>query len=335
MSGAAPATASPLTARPDALWVFGEVLADVFPDQAVPGGAPFNVARHLGALGAPVWFISRVGDDPLGQTLRAEARRFGLDERTIGIDPQRASGQVTVRMADDGSHSFEIHTNTAWDAIDAAPFLAPGGAGLRASRPCLIHGSLALRSERSRAAWMRLADHVHSLPGGHVWLDLNWRAGHLTRAQALQALDAADTVKLNQDELAMVLAWDGLDDLVSHTPPAAGSLFSPLGVWMKLRRAQQLIVTYGGDGYAAFDRSGRVLVRGAATQLAQLVDTVGAGDAFSAITTLGLYHGWPLALTLQRANAFAAAVCGLRGAAPDNLRFYQPWRQDWGLSHSV
>jgi fructokinase len=63
----------------------------------------------------------------------------------------------------------------------------------------------------------------------------------------------------------------------------------------------------------------------------RLVDTVGAGDGFSAVAILGLLQGWPEAVLLQRAVEFAAAICGVAGGAPPDPAFYRPFRQAWGL----
>ena len=63
-----------------------------------------------------------------------------------------------------------------------------------------------------------------------------------------------------------------------------------------------------------------------------LVDTVGAGDAYASVFLLGQARAWPLALTLARANEFAAAICGVSGAVPADLAFYQPFISRWLLS---
>ena len=60
-----------------------------------------------------------------------------------------------------------------------------------------------------------------------------------------------------------------------------------------------------------------------------IIDTVGAGDGFSAVFILGRLQRWPAALTLQRAHAFAAAVCTMRGAVPDDNDFYAPFLAEW------
>jgi fructokinase len=60
-----------------------------------------------------------------------------------------------------------------------------------------------------------------------------------------------------------------------------------------------------------------------------VIDTVGAGDAFSAIFLLGRARGWPLDVTLARANEFAGAICAVPGAVPRDLNFYDKWVGRW------
>lgn len=65
--------------------------------------------------------------------------------------------------------------------------------------------------------------------------------------------------------------------------------------------------------------------------LVRFVDTVGAGDAFASIVLAGRLLGWPPPLSLSRANEFAAAICGVRGALPVGNDFYLDWRNRWSL----
>jgi len=67
------------------------------------------------------------------------------------------------------------------------------------------------------------------------------------------------------------------------------------------------------------------------TATGKLMDTVGAGDAFTAVIILGLLHDWDLEQTLQRAQAFASAIVGIRGATPESRDFYTDFRQQWDL----
>ena len=99
--------------------VLGEALVDEFHDGPVAGGAPFNVARSLAALGAPTLFISRIGaDDDNGRLVLESARRYGLDSAGLQRDLQHATGRVSVHESAAG-HRFEIHGDAAWDHIDA------------------------------------------------------------------------------------------------------------------------------------------------------------------------------------------------------------------------
>jgi fructokinase len=64
----------------------------------------------------------------------------------------------------------------------------------------------------------------------------------------------------------------------------------------------------------------------------QVVDAVGAGDAFAAVSILGLSHGWPLGTTLERAQSFAARIVGQRGATAADPDLYAPFLEQWGLA---
>ena len=95
-----------------AVVLFGEVLADVFPDRSVLGGAPFNVARHLQAFGLLPLLITRVGDDQLGRELVATMTRLGMTVEGVQQDPLHPTGQVIVHI-EEGSHRFEIPPDQA------------------------------------------------------------------------------------------------------------------------------------------------------------------------------------------------------------------------------
>jgi fructokinase len=88
-------------------------------------------------------------------------------------------------------------------------------------------------------------------------------------------------------------------------------------------------VTYGDLGSAAFNREGQCLASAPVTKCLKLVDTVGAGDAFSSVMLLALTQQWPIDIALQRANQFASDICGIRGATPPDLTFYQKYVNAW------
>lgn len=284
--------------------VFGEVLWDRFPDgRAVLGGAPFNVAWNLQALGASPRFVSRVGRDELGERIATAMTARGLDTAGLQTDPDHATGTVEVAFSG-GEPSYTIATDRAWDHI-APPADGPGG-GL------LYHGSLAARSPGSRATLASLRPRADA-----VFVDVNLRDPWWDRATVLDLLAGARWAKLNADELAELVPGEPDNDR------RAARLLADTDL-------ERVIVTLGGDGAAVHGPQGPPLVR-PVPAAGTVVDTVGAGDAFSAVALLGLLRGWPWELILDRAQQLAAAVVGLRGATSDDPEFYEPFSTAWEM----
>lgn len=281
----------------DALLV-GEALIDRFPSGDVVGGAPLNVARHLQALGCAALLVSRVGVDADGAQVEASLRAAGLSLQGLQRDATHRTGVVRIEPHSDGGHGFRIASDTAWDQLDVAalPTLAQ-------PPRVLVFGSLAQRGARTRAAIRALLATSPALR----FLDLNLRQG-VTPELALECLRLADWAKLNDEELAQVLRWTG--------QPDAQALCAHLA----LRR---LIVTRGANGYVCV---GDAPAQGGGVPAQPFVDTVGAGDAFSAALLAAHLQGKGWQPALQWANRFAAALCGERGPAPaDPAAFYPPW----------
>ena len=290
--------------------VLGEALVDEFHDGAVAGGAPFNVARSLAGLGAPTVFISRIGaDDDAGRCVRASARRYGLSEAGLQQDARHATGRVSV-VEDAGGHRFVIHDDAAWDHLDldaACRTLAPADAGF------VYFGSLAQRHATSRAtvrAWVKRC-------AGIRVLDLNLRPGADARLLAAESLMLADWVKLNEEELAQLA-----DGFALAAPDDAGRV----AALMARFSLERLVLTLGARGWRFYGTGGALLASGPGVAQPQVVDTVGAGDAFTAMLLAGLSLGRDLDATLSLANRYAAFICGVRGPLPPDPVALQPWR---------
>lgn len=290
--------------RPPVL--FGEVLFDCFEDGSrVLGGAPFNVAWHLQAFGAEPLLVSRVGDDPPGRQVSEAMQQWGMSTAGLQLDPVHATGEVAVTLQQ-GQPRFEIVANRAWDHIDAA--------ALPKVTPALIyHGSLALREATSARALRQLL--VHRSP---IFVDVNLRDPWWTPQLIAERLAQADWVKLNDIELQLLVG-------------SAEDLLTLARALQKHHSIATLIVTRGSEGAFALDPHGNVVDAGPVPETT-VVDTVGAGDGFAAICLLGLLYDWPLALTLARAQQFAAHLVAQRGATSDDPSLYQMLRSAWQLS---
>lgn len=290
--------------------LFGEVLLDQFPDRSVLGGAPFNVSCHLQAFGLNPTLITRVGTDPLRDRILAAMQTRGLDTQGVQFDPSHPTGRVAISEDVDGHH-FDILPDQAYDYIHG------GVAHLveLATQPQLVYfGTLAQRSTISR----RALNHILSGHNTRKFLDLNLRPPWVDLNTIRQSLRQANIVKLNNDELAILQSKFALSS-------------DPQKQMAELIRRFQLdivVVTRGplGAWYIDKEDSFHTVTRGPQPSV---TDTVGAGDGFAAVLLAGLQANWPAELLLQRANAFAAAICTLRGAIPDTPDFYRPFLEAW------
>ncbi len=290
--------------------VLGEALVDEFHDGPVAGGAPFNVARSAAAFGVPVLFVSRIGaDDDNGRLVRDSARRYGLEDAGLQRDAQHATGRVSVHE-EAGGHRFEIHGDAAWDHLDADTarrHLAGANASL------VYFGSLAQRHPVSRAA---LREIVKPFAGTRL-LDLNLRPGTDARLLAAESLMLADWVKLNDEELAQLAGW--FDAAADDDAGRASAVMARFAL-------QRLVLTCGASGWRFYAPGGVLLAQGAGVIQPHVVDTVGAGDAFTALLLAGLALRRDLPATLALANRYASFICGVRGPLPAEPLALQPWR---------
>jgi len=300
--------------------VFGEALVDDFATGQQAGGAPFNVARHLAAFMAPQLMITRVGADHNGETIRAEFERFAMSQAGLQVDPIEETGRVLVERTPRG-HRFVIVPNQAYDYIGREDALAALGA---VTPGALYFGTLAQRGERSRGTLRALL----SATSATRFLDLNLRDGQVDERTIADSLHAADIAKVNEDELQAL--FQTYFQLGPNDPPMArDETRSACRALLQMFGLQALIVTLGHRGSVYFGLDGATIDTRDTPAPPFVIDTVGAGDAFSAIFLLGRARGWALELTLARANEFAGAICAIPGAVPRDLGFYDKWMTRW------
>ncbi|MFL6659310.1 MAG: PfkB family carbohydrate kinase [Massilia sp.] len=300
--------------------VFGEALVDDFVTEQVVGGAPFNVARHLAAFMSPQLMITCIGNDKNGAVVHGEFERFAMSEAGLQIDKMEETGRVVVERHAKG-HRFVILPGQAYDyinpekALDAMDAVEPSA---------LYFGTLAQRSPRSRDTLFALLDASNPTR----FLDLNLREGQYDERCVFHSLHAADIVKVNEEELQSLFGW--YFDIHPGSPPlSSDEVRAACAALVQMFSLQGLIVTLGHRGSVHFGEDGEVVVNRDNPAPPFVIDTVGAGDAFAAIFLLGRARGWELALTLARANEFAAAICAIPGAVPRDLGFYDKWATRW------
>ena len=287
--------------------VFGEVLFDHFPDgSTVLGGAPFNIAWHLQGLGLQPLFISCIGSDPEGDEVLSAMQNWDMDTYGVQTDTHHPTGSVRVSL-EAGQPSYAILPDRAYDFIESSAASQAAKMGT-VTNGLLYHGTLAMRNDRSRAALQALLANS-SLP---VFVDINLRDPWWQALNFVDILNRARWLKVNDDELGIITETLGLP--AGDTDNMARQIQSEHDIHL-------VVVTQGAQGALAFTDDGeRATIK--PDSETPVVDTVGAGDAFTAVTLLGLLSEWPLALTLQCAQAFASKICGMRGATTQDPTFY-------------
>ncbi len=283
------------------LYVFGEVLFDCFPDgNVVLGGAPFNVAWHLAALGDEPLFISRIGEDELGTRIQQAMSEWEMPLDALQRDAEHPTGRVTVTL-EDGDPTYDIEFGAAYDFIDPAQVPAVS------AEDVLYHGSLAIRHDVSRSALDAcLAD------SPRVFLDVNLRDPWWQQIDWDQYLRRVHWAKMNEDELGMLgFDQDRLEDNMQ--------------AFCARYEVEQLILTRGRAGALVLDQAGQ-FYHVEPPPLKETVDTVGAGDSFSAIYLHGLRQGWDIETIIDRAQHFAVEIIATRGATPKDREMYRAFR---------
>jgi fructokinase len=287
-----------------AVAIFGEVLFDRFDDGVeILGGAPFNVAWHLQAFQQAPLFISRIGQDQAGAKIQAAMQTWGISQAALQIDAEFPTGAVEISL-NNGEPEYQILANQAYDFIDDQSLPSIDCA-------LLYHGSLAARQPVSGKALQNLINRHQ----GKVFIDINLRQPWWNQTAVAELLTQANWVKLNHQELQQLQV-------------AGDSLEAKMRLFIERYQLEVLVVTLGEQGAWAIDENGELLTV-QPDSLQVVVDTVGAGDAFASVLLLGILKAWPLAVSLQRAQQFASALVGQRGATVSDLDFYQSFKAAW------
>ncbi|MGF1484215.1 MAG: carbohydrate kinase [Opitutales bacterium] len=287
------------------VYCFGEVLWDCFPDLRRAGGAPFNVAAHLAKLGMPAALISAVGADDLGDELFTCVEAAGVGVESVARHADLPTGTVQVQLDALGQPRYEILEPVAWDRIPVTQTLLVTVAGGAA----LVFGSLATRSLENRSRLNALLQAASKAKSWRIF-DVNLRPPHDDLERVAHFAQQCDFLKLNADELAHLTQ-------VGSGEAATQQAMERL---MREYNLRAVLVTLGAQGAAFLDSKG--FVRAAGPRI-QVVDTVGASDAFLAAYLQSMLldpENYDRQAALHRANHLAGWVASQAGAVPDYPR---------------
>ncbi len=298
--------------------IVGEVLFDCFPNRDVLGGAPLNVAWNLRGLGLDPLLITAVGDDDPGRAAIRAISDWGLDQSGVQIDQSHPTGRVDIKL-DSGEPTYQFWDDVAFDHI-----VFPSDDIIDRDYGLLYHGSLAMRSPESMKTILEIRRRVKC----PVFVDINIRQPFFNHSWIEPLLRDADHLKLNADELRLIV------NTVQHnarTSVEKSFAKDNCDTWPDLcDKAQTLQKTFGvktvwityGERGAGCLRADGSFFHSDAPAVTKMADTVGAGDAFAAMTIQGILAGISPSDSLGRATVFAARVCGIHGATTMDLDFY-------------
>lgn len=277
---------------------FGEVLWDMLPGGKKFGGAPANFAFHCRQLGADVRLMSAVGRDALGEEILERCAELGLDTSLVRVADAAPTGVVNVTLNAAGQPTYTIEENVAWDDLQGETAELAWAAEAEA----LCFGSLAARSQVNRRTLDVLVRKMR--PEALRVLDLNLREPFTAAENVDFVLGHANILKLNDEEL------DRMTDMLGLAPGGVEQRLRELG---KRYDYRLVILTCGENGSWLMTPNETVFTP---SEPVKVVDTVGAGDAFTAACVVGFVNDKYLSEIAAHATRLAAFVCSQAGGTP-------------------
>lgn len=281
----------------------GEILFDIYPTSKKLGGAPLNFLYHIFKLTGHGNIVSRVGKDILGKNIFEFLANNKIPVEHIQEDHLHPTGVATVSLNEKSEPAFIIDEDRAYDFIERTILL---NKLIYEETDCLYFGTLAQRSKTSRET-------IQSLFNRNIiyFCDLNIRQKFYSKEIIEASLKAVDILKVSADELKL------LNDIFFkenfETELISKKIITKFNIDI-------LAVTLGGEGSLILKKEESNHYK---SKPVEIIDTVGAGDAFASVFCIGCLQNWKLEKINKLANDFAAEVCKINGALPENDEIYE------------
>lgn len=278
----------------------GEILWDMLPEGKKLGGAPANFAYHAGQAGLNSCVVSAIGKDKLGQEIIDN-----LEEKKLSYILEQVpypTGTVQVTLDERGIPLYEIKEGVAWDNIPLTERLLLLAMKTRA----VCFGSLGQRSPVSRLTMDNFMNAMETAGGKRYYIfDINLRQNFYNEEILAASMKRCNVMKINDEEMVIISRLFELPgtDLQDKC-------------WTLLQQydLEMLILTCGVNGSYIFVPDH---ISFQPTPKVDVVDTVGAGDSFSAIFMASILKGASLEQAHRNAVEWSAYVCTQPGAMPE------------------
>jgi fructokinase len=279
----------------------GEILWDVIDGREHLGGAPLNFATHARQLGHEVFLLSAVGDDDRGRRALRSLQERGVSVEFVQVLPGKDTGIAEVELDPEGKPMFRIVRPAAYDFVDLGPAQLRRIAELRPD--WIYFGTLYHTSRLALASTLKL---LEAAPVARRFYDVNLRDGNWNLGLVEQLSARANVVKLSDSEAEFL-------DAAVNAGGQGSSVEDFCRRWSGQYDCATMCVTFGERGCAVFKDGMYCEVPAFKVDV---VDTVGAGDAFSAAFLHSSAQGWDARRVGRFANAVGALVASRAGATP-------------------
>lgn len=277
----------------------GEILWDLLPEGKKLGGAPTNFAYFANVLGQDGVVASKIGKDPLGKEIVSEMEKLGLASKYIQTDKKYPTGTVGVELDKNGQPDYIIYRNVAWDHLE----LNKDWEILAKEAKAICFGTLAQRSKESKETINNFLNLSSST--AIKFLDLNIRQDFFSVDLIIDSIRMADMLKLNTSELKLIRELLKYPDKMAEKE-----------LCLKIIdefELQLLCLTRGEDGSLILNKEDYYDHPG---YKASVMDTIGAGDAFSAAVVIQYLKGKTIREISDSANRLGAWVSSRSGPTP-------------------
>lgn len=285
----------------------GEILYDIYPDQKRLGGAPFNFIYHIWKILGSANFISSVGDDENGKEILSHLNSIGFNTKSIIINKEHSTGTVLVTIDEHKVPHFKINWNSSFDYMTLDENILDV---FENETDILSFGTFSLRNEVARNTILSL----FNKPGKKYFCDLNLRHNFFSKELIEKILQTSNVIKVNQDELDILKSFFQLD---KNNSKAVYQLMHNFEIDLAA-------VTLGKNGAELYSENKSSFFKPTEEKI---IDTLGAGDAFSAILCLGYLHNTDLDELNKLANNFALKICQINGAIPIDDSIYLSYQK--------
>ncbi len=262
------------------------------------GGAPANFVYYCNLFNSQAYLVSAVGNDELGRESLLYLRQAGISAEYVQKLENKPTGTVAVGLDVNGKPKYEIKENVAWDCIEFDHKLLR----LAGQVDAVCFGSISQRSKISRNAVISFLENTR---GDCLRVfDINLRQCFYSKQVIDESLLLANVLKINDEELIVVKDMFGLK----------GRQSSCLEQLAEKKSLDTIILTCGAEGSEIYHKGQFDKHPGLECNP---INTVGAGDSFTAVAVIGLLSKKTIEEINKQSNRLATIVCENNGAMVD------------------